>query len=94
MLISPHLSSPLLKTVNLFSINEYFGYSMTTRIFLVFISLLLAHLFRPQQVFAYIDPGSGSYVLQILFATAIGLFFSLKTILKKIGNLVNKFKKK
>jgi hypothetical protein len=39
---------------------------------------------------AYIDPGTGSYVLQIAIAFLIGLAFSLKVFWKKIGAFLRK----
>lgn len=49
-------------------------------IFLVFCILLLF----PQMVFAYIDPGTGSMVFQMLMATVFGALFAIKIYWKKI----------
>ena len=38
--------------------------------------------------YAYIDPGTGSYLFQILIATLIGVLFSIKIYSKKIVALV------
>ena len=32
----------------------------------------------PQKAFAYIDPGTGSYVIQVITAAFIGFLFSIK----------------
>lgn len=48
-----------------------------------FIVLSLALCF-PQPVHAYIDPGTGSFIIQMLMAGALGLFFTLKVFWKKI----------
>jgi len=41
---------------------------------------------------AYVDPGTGSYLLQLLIATVLGSLFALKVYWKKlIGFLVQKF---
>ena len=34
---------------------------------------------------AYIDPGTGSYIIQIAIAAAVGLAFSIKVFWKKIA---------
>jgi flagellar biosynthesis protein FliQ len=39
---------------------------------------------------AYIDPGTGSYVLQIAIAAAVGLAFSIKVFWKKIAAFLRK----
>ena len=38
----------------------------------------------------YIDPGTGSYVLQIAIAFAVGLAFSIKVFWKKIAAFLRK----
>lgn len=38
----------------------------------------LLNLVFPQRSYAYIDPGSGSYFLQILVAGLLGLLYSIK----------------
>lgn len=45
------------------------------------LSLILAlwFLVLPGQLFAYIDPGTGSYVFQMIIATLVGSMFLLKT---------------
>ena len=40
--------------------------------------ITLLHLVFPQQSYAYIDPGSGSYFLQILVAGLLGLLYSIR----------------
>ncbi len=40
-------------------------------------------LFAPE---AYLDPGSGSYLLQILIATFVGGLFALRASWGKLGN--------
>ncbi|MCU0244749.1 MAG: hypothetical protein MUE80_08515 [Acidobacteria bacterium] len=39
---------------------------------------------------AYIDPGTGSYVLQVAVAVLVGLAFSIKVFWKKISAFVRK----
>lgn len=50
--------------------------------------------FQPS-AYAYLDPGSGSYLFQILLAFALGALFSLKVFWKKItGSFKRIFPKK
>jgi hypothetical protein len=44
--------------------------------------LLVVALYR--RAFAYIDPGTGSYFIQILIASLLGLAFAIKTFWKNI----------
>lgn len=47
-----------------------------------------------QPILAYIDPGTGSYLVQLLIATILGGLFALKTYWRKILNLFSdKFSK-
>jgi hypothetical protein len=39
---------------------------------------------------AYIDPGTGSYILQVAIAVLVGLAFSIKVFWKKIGAFLRK----
>jgi hypothetical protein len=39
-----------------------------------------------QNAFAYLDPGTGSYVYQVLVAAIIGGLFTIKTFWRKIMN--------
>lgn len=42
------------------------------------LAILLVFLFLSQNVLAYLDPGTGSYLLQLIIAFFIGGLFSLK----------------
>ena len=57
------------------------------------ILLILTH-----DAFAYIDPGTGSYFLQLLIAGLLGAFFAIKIFWKNIkaslSNLFSKGEKK
>jgi hypothetical protein len=48
------------------------------------IGLLLGLVFLAGDAAAYIDPGTGSYVLQIAIAFLVGLAFSIKVFWKRI----------
>ena len=63
------------------------------------VSLLSIHLvpLAYYNVHAYIDPGAGSLVIQVLIASAIGAIFLLKTYWIKVklffANLFSKFRR-
>jgi len=46
---------------------------------------LFIFLFSGQPIFAYIDPGTGSYMLQIAIAFLVGALFTIKGFWKKIA---------
>lgn len=48
---------------------------------------LLAPILRPQ---AYLDPGSGSFLIQLLIAGLVGAGFLIKTYWKKIKGLFSR----
>jgi hypothetical protein len=60
-------------------------------------ALALICLLFPRQAHAYLDPGTGSYVLQILIAGLIGLSFALKMYYRNLkaflGNLFSRWRK-
>jgi len=48
-----------------------------------------------QNAYAYLDPGTGSYIFQVLIATVIGALFTIKMYWQKIkDSIVNLFSKK
>lgn len=56
-----------------------------------FILLLLALvLIFPPRAHAYLDPGTGSYILQIAAATIFGGLFFLKTFWRQITDFIGK----
>jgi len=56
---------------------------------LIFISLVV-----PDEALAYLDPGSGSYLIQIIVASLAGLGFLIKTNWGKIKNIFSQKTKK
>lgn len=44
----------------------------------------------PLNTNAYLDPGSGSFILQLLLATLLGLLFLLKTYWQKVTTFIKK----
>jgi hypothetical protein len=57
--------------------------------------LLLAIFIKPPPVYAYLDPGTGSYFFQLAIGGIFGGLFLLKTFWKQIKQKIhNKFGKK
>lgn len=54
-----------------------------TFLYVIFIS--------PKTVFAYLDPGAGSHILQLILGLVLGAIFSLKFFWKKMKILLKKF---
>lgn len=56
--------------------------------------LALFYLIFTQQAYAYLDPGTGSYIFQLAIAVLIGGSFAIKLYWRKIktfiGNLLSK----
>ena len=52
----------------------------------------------PAYAYAYLDPGTGSYFLQIIIATLLGAMYGIKQFWYKVKlfctNLLSKFKKR
>jgi hypothetical protein len=44
----------------------------------------------PHNAYAYLDAGTGSYIIQLILATLIGGLFAIKLFWKKITNSVKK----
>ena len=57
---------------------------------LVIVSLVVFELASPPGVYAYIDPGSGSYVVQVVLAAILGGLFAVKIYWNKIKEFVSK----
>ncbi len=60
---------------------------------LAFILIIVALLF-PTPSHAYIDPGSGSYIFQILIAGFLGISVGVKMFWKQISNAIRKIFRK
>ena len=48
------------------------------RLIAIFLCLVSVSLVFPQKAHAYLDPGTGSYILQLLIAALIGAIFAVK----------------
>jgi hypothetical protein len=46
---------------------------------------ILSYLIYPRKVYAYIDPGTGSMMVQVLIGILVGVLFMLKTFWKRIA---------
>jgi hypothetical protein len=55
-----------------------------------FWSIILFHLLAARPAFAYLDPGTGSYIFQILIAAVVGAMFVIKPFFLKIKNFFRK----
>ena len=55
------------------------------------IILLLLHVINTQQAYAYIDPGTGSYILQMTIAALLAGLFTMKLFMNKIRILFKNF---
>ena len=54
------------------------------RLKITFFVLVLSHLMFPQAAYAYLDPGTGSYIFQLIIAVLIGGLFAVKLFWNKI----------
>ena len=84
------------QTINILAgyfFEDVISLTMTINVFTLFLFFEIITFIFPKKTLAYIDPGSGSYLLQILFASIIGIFFSFKSIVNKLKNILHKKKK-
>jgi hypothetical protein len=61
-------------------------YNKTVAIVCIFSSLILA-----PHCYGYIDMSTGSYILQILLASIVGIFFLLRTQASKVKSFLSRF---
>jgi hypothetical protein len=59
---------------------------------LVMCAGVLVSLLFPRTAYCYLDPGTGSYVLQVIAAAFLGLLFSAKILWGKIKSFFARFK--
>lgn len=55
--------------------------------YLILFAILLYVLF-PTHAYAYLDPGSGSYIFQLIIAAVVGFGFLLKVYWRKVKSFV------
>jgi hypothetical protein len=70
-------------------------HQVTGNIFYSLILTIVVQALLLQNAFAYLDPGAGSYIFQVLVAAVIGGLFTIKIYWRKIkGFVINCFSKK
>lgn len=47
--------------------------------------MTLFYLVFPQKAYAYLDPGSGSFILQVILASLVGMLFAIKMFWKEVN---------
>lgn len=69
-----------------------------THLIATLVVLALFHLIFPQKAYAYLDPGTGSYILQLIIAVSLGGLFAVKLFWNRIKiffkNLFSRGKKR
>ena len=66
-----------------------------THVKMMIILFIMFYLLFPQTALAYIDPGTGSYILQFVLAAFLGIAFTIKIFWTKVRIfVVNLFSKK
>jgi hypothetical protein len=60
------------------------NFKLLNLIWIVFVFLILS----ARDAHAYLDPGTGSYILQLLVAGALGSLFVIKTFWRSIVNFI------
>jgi hypothetical protein len=57
----------------------------------MFIFFGMLYLFFPRTAYAYLDPGTGSYILQIILATVFGVAYIIKIYWTKLKTTIVNF---
>lgn len=55
-----------------------------THLKMTFIMVCLIYILFPKKIYAYLDPGTGSLILQTIIAGLVGVSFTIKIYWKKI----------
>lgn len=58
------------------------------------ISAIIAGLVMPAESYAYIDPGSGSYVIQVLIGLLMGALYAVKIYWSRLSGALRQFLEK
>jgi hypothetical protein len=62
---------------------------------IIFIFFGMLYLIFPRTTYAYLDPGTGSYIIQIILAALVGVAFTIKIYWTKVKTFfVNLFSKR
>jgi len=59
----------------------------------LFIILFIIVFLIPSTSWAYLDPGTGSYILQVLAALAVGSIFSIRLFFRRIKDFLSRKQK-
>lgn len=70
-------------------LNNLFSQKVNNTIYILAI-LIGTFILFPKNTYAYLDPGSGSYVVQILIASLAGLGFFIKTYWNQIRSIFSR----
>ncbi len=70
-------------------LNNLFGQKVNSIISILAI-LIVTFLLFPKSTYAYLDPGSGSYIVQILIASLAGIGFFVKTYWNQIKSIFSR----
>jgi hypothetical protein len=60
---------------------------MTTKLKISIYTVLLYFICFPHHAHAYLDPGTGSYIFQVLIAGLLGGMFFFRNAIKRVKNL-------
>ena len=64
---------------------------MKNKTFPILFLIVTLNFALSQNAYAYLDPGTGSYIFQVLIATFIGALFTIKMYWQKIKNFFANF---
>ena len=53
--------------------------------------LMFVVLFAAQPAYAYLDPGTGSFLLQVLIAALVGVSFTIRLYWRKVKELLSRW---
>jgi hypothetical protein len=67
---------------------------MFKKMWKVLLLVLFCEFVNVQPAHAYLDPGIGSYMLQILIAGVLGFFFYAKSIIRRVKNFLDRLRGK
>lgn len=60
----------------------------------LFFGIAVGIFLIPKEAYAYLDPGSGSLIFQVLIAVFLGSFFTIRAVWKKIFVVIKRFFKR
>jgi len=74
--------------------NGIYVINVTLMIVKIFLTLTIVFLIAPQHAFAYLDPGTGSILFQLLIGSVVGGIFFVTSKLELIKARIRQFRKK